>query len=131
MDIAGTWNHLKYTLIQGEQLLFGEKYELEILRNPSDRRDLFLRLKDPQQQLKEVKGIDSGSQVCVFGWTDEPYTYWGTAFVSRFNSADVLVGIIERKLTAGGPYGTGDSDMGSFTATKPIGDPDGGPVGEP
>ncbi|MEA2604380.1 MAG: hypothetical protein QOF89_5372 [Acidobacteriota bacterium] len=125
MDIAGIWNHVKYTLIQGEQLLFGEKYELQILRDPSAPRDLLMRFQDPSGNPKEVRGIDSGSHLCVFGWIDEPYTYSGTAFASRFNRDDVLVGIIERKLTARDPYGTGDSDMGSFTATKPIGGDDG------
>jgi hypothetical protein len=123
MDIAGIWTHMKYVTIKGKQLLFENGYELQISR--IDRRNLSVRFMDPQGSIKEVAAIDSGSHLCVFGWIDEPYTYSGTAFASRFNNDDVLVGIIERKLTARDPYGTGDSDMGSFTATKPIGGDDG------
>jgi hypothetical protein len=109
------WEFKQYFKVKGNDPILADKeYSFAIDYIGNDKVKLGLKLADGSFPTI-VASPDNGFY--AFGWEDEYYKYLGMVIGPTFRNLQVLVGIIERI-----PLDiTPDSDMGTFTATKPIG----------
>ena len=116
--MAEIWNHKKYVHFRGQSpILADEEYDLYVERNVDMTVTLNLKLAD--KNIKEITASpDTG--FFKFAWEDAENKYSGIVFSSELDPLYVLTGVIEM---ISEPGILPDSDMGTFTATKPIGAP--------
>ncbi len=118
--MSETWSFKQYFQFQGggPPILANEEYELLIDYIGNDKVTLRLQLSGGSFETVEASP-DPDHGYYTFEWQENlGPRYWGMIIAPDFRNLQVLVGIVERIPQDIQP----DSDMGTFTATKPIGD---------